>query len=124
MALAVPTDVTDPAAVDALFAQTKSVYGRLDILFNNAGTGGRGVTFDQLTFEDWKRVVDVNLTGMFLCAQGAFRLMKEQDPQGRAHHQQRLHLGPCAAAELRALYLHQAWRHGIDQIHRPRRAHP
>jgi NAD(P)-dependent dehydrogenase (short-subunit alcohol dehydrogenase family) len=80
--LAVPTDVTDPASVDALFAQVKKAYGRLDILFNNAGTGGRGVTFDQLTVEDWKRVVDVNLTGMFLCAQGAFRLMKDQDPKG------------------------------------------
>jgi NAD(P)-dependent dehydrogenase (short-subunit alcohol dehydrogenase family) len=80
--LAVPTDVTEPASVDALFAQVKKVYGRLDVLFNNAGTGGRGVTFDQLSFEDWKRVVDVNLTGMFLCAQGAFRLMKDQDPKG------------------------------------------
>jgi NAD(P)-dependent dehydrogenase (short-subunit alcohol dehydrogenase family) len=80
--LVAPTDVTQPSAVDALFAQIKDAYGRLDLLFNNAGTGGRGVTFDQLSFEDWKRVVDVNLTGMFLCAQGAFRLMKDQTPKG------------------------------------------
>jgi NAD(P)-dependent dehydrogenase (short-subunit alcohol dehydrogenase family) len=80
--LVVPTDVTQPGAVDALFARIKDAYGRLDLLFNNAGTGGRGVTFDQLSFEDWKRVVDVNLTGMFLCAQGAFRLMKDQTPKG------------------------------------------
>jgi NAD(P)-dependent dehydrogenase (short-subunit alcohol dehydrogenase family) len=80
--LVVPTDVTQPESVDALFARTKEAYGRLDLLFNNAGTGGRGVTFDQLTFEDWKKVVEVNLTGMFLCAQGAFRMMKDQDPKG------------------------------------------
>jgi NAD(P)-dependent dehydrogenase (short-subunit alcohol dehydrogenase family) len=80
--LVVPTDVTQPSAVDTLFARIKDAYGRLDLLFNNAGTGGRGVTFDQLSFEDWKRVVDVNLTGMFLCAQGAFRLMKDQTPKG------------------------------------------
>src|SRR5690242_3537496 len=80
--LAVPTDVSDPQSVDALFARTKEAHGRLDVLFNNAGTGGRGVTFDQLTFEDWKKVVDVNLTGMFLCAQGAFRMMMAQDPKG------------------------------------------
>ena len=77
-----PADVTQPDAVDALFARTKEVHGRLDVLFNNAGTGGRGVTFDQLSFEDWKKVVDVNLTGMFLCAQGAFRMMKDQTPKG------------------------------------------
>ena len=77
-----PADVTQPDAVDQLFARTKEVHGRLDVLFNNAGTGGRGVTFDQLSFEDWKKVVDVNLTGMFLCAQGAFRMMKDQTPKG------------------------------------------
>src|SRR5215469_1429341 len=80
--LAVPTDVSDPQSVDALFARTRDAYGHLDVLFNNAGTGGRGVTFDQLSFEDWKKVVDVNLTGMFLCAQGAFRMMKDQTPKG------------------------------------------
>lgn len=80
--LVVAADVTDPTAVDALFARTGSAFGRLDLLFNNAGIGGRGVPFDELTFEDWKRVVDVNLTGMFLCAQAAFRMMKAQRPRG------------------------------------------
>jgi len=77
----VPTDVSDPAAVNKLFAEIKAKYGRLDFLFNNAGMG-TGVPFEDLTFEQWKQVVDVNLTGSFLCAQGAFRMMKEQKPQG------------------------------------------
>ena len=80
--LAVPTDVSDPAAVAALFAKTKATFGRLDLLFNNAGTNAPAVPFEELTFEQWKAVVDVNLTGMFLCAQAAFRLMKNQDPRG------------------------------------------
>jgi NAD(P)-dependent dehydrogenase (short-subunit alcohol dehydrogenase family) len=78
---AIPTDVSDPAAVNKLFADVKAKYGRLDFLFNNAGMG-TGVPFEDLTFEQWKAVVDVNLTGSFLCAQGAFRMMKEQKPQG------------------------------------------
>ena len=78
---AIPTDVSDPAAVNKLFADIKAKYGRLDFLFNNAGMG-TGVPFEDLTFEQWKAVVDVNLTGSFLCAQGAFRMMKEQKPQG------------------------------------------
>ncbi|MBL8704878.1 MAG: SDR family oxidoreductase [Rhodospirillales bacterium] len=78
---AIPTDVSDPAAVNKLFAEIKAKYGRLDFLFNNAGMG-TGVPFEDLTFEQWKQVVDVNLTGSFLCAQGAFRMMKEQKPQG------------------------------------------
>ncbi len=81
-ALVVPTDVADPASVNALFARTREAFGRLDLLFNNAGTNAPGVPFDELTYEQWKTVVDVNLTGMFLCAQGAFRLMKEQQPKG------------------------------------------
>jgi len=80
--LVVPTDVSDPAAVKALFAKVKETFGRLDLLFNNAGTNAPGVPFEDLTFEQWKAVVDVNLTGMFLCAQEAFRLMKGQNPQG------------------------------------------
>jgi NAD(P)-dependent dehydrogenase (short-subunit alcohol dehydrogenase family) len=80
--LAVPTDVTDPAAVDALFARTKDAFGRLDLLFNNAGRSSPPVPFEDLTYEQWKRVVDVNLNGMFLCAQRAVRLMKAQDPRG------------------------------------------
>ena len=81
-ALAVPTDVGDPASVAALFARTKEAFGRLDLLFNNAGTNAPPVPFEDLTFAQWKTVVDVNLTGMFLCAQEAFRLMKSQTPRG------------------------------------------
>jgi NAD(P)-dependent dehydrogenase (short-subunit alcohol dehydrogenase family) len=80
--LAVPTDVTDPASVHALFAATKDAFGRLDLLFNNAGISAPGVPLDELTVEQWKLVVDTNLTGAFLCTQEAFRLMKGQDPRG------------------------------------------
>jgi NAD(P)-dependent dehydrogenase (short-subunit alcohol dehydrogenase family) len=75
-------DVADPAAVDALFASVEDRFGRLDLLFNNAGTGAPPKPLDELTFADWRRVVDTNLTGAFLCTQRAFRLMKSQDPRG------------------------------------------
>ncbi len=81
-ALVIPADVGDPAQVKALFAKTKEAFGRLDLLFNNAGMGAPAVPMDQLPVEQWKAVVDVNLTGSFLCAQEAMRLMKEQTPQG------------------------------------------
>jgi NAD(P)-dependent dehydrogenase (short-subunit alcohol dehydrogenase family) len=81
-ALAVPTDVADPASVRALFARTKAAFGRLDVLFNNAGVGAPAVPLEDLTYEQWKNVVDINLTGMFLCTQEAFKLMKAQDPRG------------------------------------------
>ena len=80
--LVAPTDVADPVAVTALFEAIRTAYGRIDVLFNNAGMGGPSVPFEDLAFEDWKRVVDVNLHGAFLCAQGAIRLMKEQTPSG------------------------------------------
>src|SRR5437868_121316 len=80
--LVVPTDVTDPAAVRALFEQTKVTFGRLDLLFNNAGTGAPAIPLEDLTVEQWRRVVEVNLTGPFLCTQAAFRLMKDQNPRG------------------------------------------
>ena len=81
-ALAVPTDVTDPASVHALFAKTKEAFGRLDLLFNNAGIGAPAVPLEDLTFEQWQAVVQTNLTGAFLCTQEAFRLMKRQTPRG------------------------------------------
>jgi NAD(P)-dependent dehydrogenase (short-subunit alcohol dehydrogenase family) len=80
--LAVPTDVADPASIKALFAAVEARFGRLDLLFNNAGTGAPPVPLEDLEFEAWKRVVDVNLSGAFLCTQGAFRIMKAQDPRG------------------------------------------
>jgi NAD(P)-dependent dehydrogenase (short-subunit alcohol dehydrogenase family) len=81
-ALCVPTDVADPASVKALFAKTKEAFGRLDVLFNNAGVNAPGIPLEELSVEQWKNVVDINLTGMFLCTQEAFRVMKEQTPRG------------------------------------------
>ena len=80
--LVVPTDITFPDAVKGLFEQISKIYGRLDVLFNNAGQNVPGVLFEELTIDQWKSVVDVNLTGSFLCAQHAFRMMKEQRPMG------------------------------------------
>ena len=80
--IAVPTDVGDPASVKALFAKAKATYGRLDVLFNNAGTGAPPVALEDLTYEQWKTVVDANLTGVFLCTQEAIRIMKDQSPRG------------------------------------------
>ncbi|HIG18181.1 MAG TPA: SDR family oxidoreductase, partial [Candidatus Handelsmanbacteria bacterium] len=82
MALAVSTDVTEPASVSALFAATTDRFGRLDVVFNNAGMGAPGVLLEELTYEQWRGVVDVNLTGVFLCTQQAFKVMKAQDPMG------------------------------------------
>jgi NAD(P)-dependent dehydrogenase (short-subunit alcohol dehydrogenase family) len=81
-ALVVPADVGDPASVKALFAKTRETFGRLDLLFNNAGVGAPGIPLEDLTYEQWKSVVDINLTGAFLCTQEAFRIMKSQDPRG------------------------------------------
>ncbi len=81
-ALVVPTDVSDSAAVRALFAKTRDTFGRLDLLFNNAGLAARGVPLEDLTADEWKAVVDVNLTGAFLCTQQAFVMMKDQQPRG------------------------------------------
>ena len=80
--LAVPTDVTEPAAVRALFDRTTAAFGRLDLLFNNAGATAPGVPLDELTVGQWRAAVDVNLTGAFLCLQEAFRVMKGQTPRG------------------------------------------
>lgn len=80
--LVVPTDVGDTSQVERLFAETKAAHGRLDLLFNNAGTGAPAVLLEELTAEQWQTVVDVNLTGSFLCTKEAFKIMKDQDPQG------------------------------------------
>jgi NAD(P)-dependent dehydrogenase (short-subunit alcohol dehydrogenase family) len=81
-ALVVPTDVSSPESVRALFAKTREAFGRLDLLFNNAGVSAPGVPLEDLTLEQWRSVVDINLTGAFLCTQEAFRLMKGQTPRG------------------------------------------
>jgi NAD(P)-dependent dehydrogenase (short-subunit alcohol dehydrogenase family) len=81
-ALVVPTDISDPASVKALFARTKEAFGRLDVLFNNAGANVPGVLIEEITLEQWQRVVATNLTGTFLCTQEAFRMMKDQTPRG------------------------------------------
>jgi NAD(P)-dependent dehydrogenase (short-subunit alcohol dehydrogenase family) len=80
--IAVPTDIGDPAAVRALFVRTRETFGRLDLLFNNAGMGAPGIPMEDLTYEQWIAVVNVNLTGAFLCAQEAIRIMKAQTPRG------------------------------------------
>ncbi len=81
-ALVVAADVSDPLSVRSLFEKTKETFGRLDLLFNNAGISAPAIPLEELTVEQWRQVVDVNLTGAFLCTQAAFRLMKEQTPRG------------------------------------------
>ena len=80
--LNVQTDVCDPQSIKSLFARTKETYGRLDVLFNNAGIGAPAVPLEELPYETWQKVVATNLTGMFLCTQEAIRIMKAQDPRG------------------------------------------
>jgi NAD(P)-dependent dehydrogenase (short-subunit alcohol dehydrogenase family) len=80
--LGVPTDVSDPASVKALFDAAVKAFGRVDLLFNNAGVNAPGIALEELSIEQWRNVVDINLNGMFYCIQQAFRVMKDQDPQG------------------------------------------
>ena len=82
--LVVPTDVSDPAAIRALFAKSKEAFGRLDVLFNNAGIGAPAVPMEELPYETWKKVVDTNLTGVFVCTQEAIKIMKAQNPPADA----------------------------------------
>ena len=106
---------------------TKKEFGRLDLLFNNAGIGAPAVPMEELPLETWKKVVDTNLTGMFVCTQEAIKIMKAQDAEGRPHHQQRLDLGAHAAPARRRLHRDQARRHRPDQADRarlPQRQHP
>ncbi len=81
-AMAVPSDVSDPESVKALFATTVKAFGRVDVVFNNAGVSAPGIPLEDLTLAQWKNVVDINLTGVFLCIQEAFRVMKAQTPRG------------------------------------------
>jgi NAD(P)-dependent dehydrogenase (short-subunit alcohol dehydrogenase family) len=105
--LVVPTDITDPASVRALFALTKNVFGRLDVLFNNAGINVPAAPLEDLSIERWREVIDTNLTGAFLCTQEAFRLMKAQEPRGGriinngsiSAHQPRPQSAPYTAAK-------------------------
>ncbi len=80
--LVVPADIADPTSIKALFAKTKETFGRLDVLFNNAGVGAPAVPIEDLPYDKWKAAVDTNLTGTFLCTQEAFRIMKDQSPRG------------------------------------------
>ena len=80
--LVVPTDVSDPQSIKSLFAKTKEIFGRLDLLFNNAGIGAPAVPLEELPYETWQKVVATNLTGMFICTQEAIKIMKAQDPRG------------------------------------------
>ena len=103
-------------SVEALFAQTKEAFGRLDVLFNNAGSGAPAIPLEDLTFEQWKTVVDVNLTGAFLCTQEAFRIMKDQNPRGGRIINNGSISAHVAAAQLGPLYGDQARDHRPDQV--------
>ena len=120
-----PTDVTDPASVHALFAAIERRFGRLDLLFNNAGVHAPAVPMDELPLEKWFNVLNTNVTGVFLCARAAFGLMRAV-AAGRTHHQQRLDLGAHAAALHGALHRQQARGDRPDQgarAGRPRLQH-
>ena len=112
-AIAVPTDVGDPKSVGALFAETKETYGRLDVLFNNAGMGAPAVPLEDLPFEQWQAVVAANLTGVFLCTQAAFRIMKDQNPRGGRI----INNGSISAHTPRPLAIaYNATKHGVSGI--------
>ena len=107
LSLVVPTDISDPDSVRNLFASTKDAFGRVDLLFNNAGISTPATSLEDISYEQWKSVVDINLSGTFLCLQEAFRLMKLQRPRGgriinngsTAAHTPRLHAVPYAATK-------------------------
>ena len=119
--LVVPTDVTDPASVEAMFATIQREWGRLDVLFNNAGAGTPSTNFGDLTDEQWDGVVAVNLSGVFRVARGAFRMMRDQDPQGGRIINNGSISSHAPRAGLGALYGDQARGDGIDQDDQPRR---
>src|SRR5436190_10649672 len=112
---AVPTDVSQPDSVNALFAGIKQEFGRLDVLFNNAGLNAPGIPIEDLTFEQWTAIVNVNLTGAFLCAQAAFKLMKDQNPRGGRI----VNNGSIAASAPRPNHVpYTATKHGVTGITR------
>jgi NAD(P)-dependent dehydrogenase (short-subunit alcohol dehydrogenase family) len=114
-AVVLPTDVTDERQVAAAFEIVVSTWGRVDVMVNNAGTFGPPGDIDELDVEDWRRTVDVNLTGVFLCAREAFRVMRHQDPGGGRIINKRLDLGARAAAEDGRLLGHQARGHRLTR---------
>ena len=115
-AIVVRTDVGDPEAVRELFAKTKEAFGRLDVLFNNAGVGAPGRPLEDLTYEQWKTVVDTNLTGPFLCTQEAFRMMKEQTADGGSDNQQRVDIRPDPEAKLGTLHGDKTRDGWVDEV--------
>jgi NAD(P)-dependent dehydrogenase (short-subunit alcohol dehydrogenase family) len=115
-ARAIPADVADPASVDALFGAVKQEFGRLDLLFNNAGQNVPGMPFEDLTRADWSRVVAVNLNGSFLCGQAAFRMMKDQSPQGGRIINNGSISAHTPRPGQRALHRDQARHHGADEV--------
>ena len=121
--LVVPTDVGDPASVENLFAKTQRKFGRLDVLFNNAGIGApRGIALEDLTYEQWQAVVDTNLTGVFLCIREAFKLMKDQRPMGGRIINNGSISAHVPRPNSRAVHSDQARSDGPHQIRRARRA--
>ncbi len=116
--LAHPTDVADPASVRALFDAVVARFGRVDLLFNNAGSGAPAVPLETLTIEQWRAVVDANLTGTFLCMQQAFRVMKAQVAARRPHRQQRIDLRGRAAADVGAVHVDEARGHRPHEVRR------
>ena len=115
--LPVPTDVSNPESVRALFARIKETFGRLDLLFNNAGTGAPGIPMEDLSYEQWSKVVGVNLTGAFLCAQEAIRLMKAQNPPGGRIINNGSISAHAPRPKLSALHHHQTCHSGTHQVH-------
>ena len=119
--LAVVTDVTDAGSIRNLFAQTKDKFGRLDVLFNNAGIGSPRMPMEDIPLEAWQAVVNTNLTGSFICTQEAIKLMKAQDPMGGRI----INNGSISAYTPRPdsvrLHRHQALHHRPHQVHIPRR---
>ena len=114
-AVPLPCDVTDETAVERAFDNFSQRAGRVDALFNNAGIFTKQAPIDEISLEDWQNVVDVNLTGMFLCARAAFSRMRRQDPHGRADHQQRFDLGAGAAGRIRGVHNDQTCDHRANQ---------